>query len=146
MKICLASSSESTSESTSATMTDIPRPIGIDLHKQSRTLELTYPDDEAYSLSCEYLRVHSPSAEVMGHGPGQEVLQIGKKNVSIAGIEPVGNYALKLIFDDGHDTGLFSWNYLYELCMEQEHKWQRYIDRMAQAGENRDPDVQVLNL
>ena len=141
MKICLASFSESIAD----TMTDIPRPIGIDLHKQSHTLELNYPDDESYSLSCEYLRVHSPSAEVMGHGPGQEVLQIGKKNVAIASIEPVGNYALKLVFDDGHDTGLYSWDYLYELCAEQEYKWQRYIDRMADAGENRDPDVQVLN-
>lgn len=127
-------------------MTDVPRPTGINLHKQSRTLELQYPGGESYSLTCEYLRVYSPSAEVVGHGPGQEVLQVGKINVGISNIKPVGNYALQLVFDDGHDTGLFSWDYLYTLCREQEERWDRYLARMKEAGESRDPSVQVLKL
>ena len=127
-------------------MTDVPRPTGINLRKQSRTLELQYPDGESYSLTCEYLRVYSPSAEVVGHGPGQEVLQVGKINVGISNIKPVGNYALQLVFDDGHDTGLFSWDYLYTLCREQEERWDRYLARMKEAGESRDPSVQVLKL
>ena len=121
-------------------------PVAIQLHQRSRHLELAYSDDRRYSLSCEYLRVHSPSAEVLGHGPGQEVLQTGKKNVGISAINPVGNYALQLVFDDGHDTGLYSWRYLYELCEKQEAKWQDYLQRLETAGSSRDPDVQVLNL
>jgi DUF971 family protein len=121
-------------------------PVAIQLHQRSRHLELAYADDRRYSLSCEYLRVHSPSAEVLGHGPGQEVLQTGKKNVGISAINPVGNYALQLVFDDGHDTGLYSWRYLYELCEKQETKWQNYLQRLETAGSSRDPDVQVLNL
>ncbi len=127
-------------------MTSARTPTGINLHTRSRELTLTYSDDETYSLPCEYLRVFSPSAEVMGHGPGQEVLQTGKLNVNIEAINPVGNYALQLVFDDGHDTGLFSWDYLYTLCLEQEKKWQQYLDRLAAAGASRDPDVQVINL
>jgi len=122
------------------------KPVAIQLHSRSRQLELEYAGGERYSLSCEYLRVYSPSAEVLGHGPGQEVLQTGKINVGITAINPVGNYALQLVFDDGHDTGLYSWTYLYELCTRQEAKWQAYLDRLAQAGASRDPDIQVLNL
>jgi DUF971 family protein len=121
------------------------RPLGIKLHKRSRELELEYPDSERYSLSCEYLRVYSPSAEVRGHGAGQEVLQTGKLKVGIDAIKPVGRYAVQLVFDDGHDTGLYSWDYLYELCTEQPRLWQQYLDRLEQAGASRDPDVQVIH-
>ena len=127
-------------------MSSQQRPIGIKLHRLSRELELEYADGEQYSLSCEYLRVYSPSAEVGGHGPGQEVLQTGKMNVGISAIKPVGNYALQLVFDDGHDTGLFSWPYLHQLCTQQTQRWQDYLDRLAAAGASRDPDVQVLKL
>jgi DUF971 family protein len=121
------------------------RPLGIKLHKRSRELELEYPDGERYSLSCEYLRVYSPSAEVRGHGTGQEVLQTGKLKVGIDAIKPVGRYAVQLVFDDGHDTGLYSWDYLYELCTEKPRLWQQYLDRLEQAGASRDPDVQVIH-
>ena len=127
-------------------MSDQEKPTGIALHTRSRELELEYASGEKYSLSCEYLRVYSPSAEVGGHGPGQEVLQTGKMNVGITAIKPVGNYALQLVFDDGHDTGLYSWPYLYQLCVTREQRWQDYLDRLAQAGAGRDPDVQVLKL
>ena len=127
-------------------MSEQLKPVAIQLHSRSRQLELQYAGDERYSLSCEYLRVHSPSAEVLGHGPGQEVLQTGKINVGITAIKPVGNYALQLVFDDGHDTGLYSWPYLYELCRGQEAKWQNYLDRLTRARASRDPDVQVLRL
>ncbi len=122
------------------------KPVAIQLRSRSRLLELEYEGGERHSLSCEFLRVHSPSAEVQGHGPGQEVLQTGKINVGIKAINPVGNYAVQLVFDDGHDTGLYSWTYLYELCQSQEAKWQNYLDRLAKAGAGRDPDVQVLKL
>jgi len=125
-------------------MSEQERPVSIQLHTRSRELELEYAGSERYSLSCEYLRVYSPSAEVGGHGPGQEVLQIGKMHVGISAIKPVGNYALQLVFDDGHDTGFYSWPYLYQLCIEQQLRWQDYLDRMTQAGASRDPDVQVL--
>jgi DUF971 family protein len=121
------------------------RPVGIKLHKRSRELELEYPEGERYSLSCEYLRVYSPSAEVRGHGAGQEVLQTGKLKVGIDAIKPVGRYAVQLVFDDGHDTGLYSWDYLYELCTEKPRLWQQYLDRLEQAGASRDPDVQVIH-
>lgn len=127
-------------------MSEEYKPVSIQLHSRSRLLDLEYANGESYSLSCEYLRVHSPSAEVLGHGPGQEVLQTGKINVGITAIKPVGNYALQLVFDDGHDTGLFSWRYLYDLCRDQQEKWQVYLDRLTKAGASRDPDVQVLNL
>ena len=104
-----------------------------------------YPGDERYRLSCEFLRVHSPSAEVKGHGPGQEVLQTGKIGVNITAIKPVGHYALQLVFDDGHDTGLYSWDYLHQLCSQQETLWQQYLERMTAAGASRDPQVQVIN-
>jgi len=122
------------------------RPTGVRLHTKSRLLELEYAGGECFSLSCEYLRVYSPSAEVRGHGPEQEVLQTGKLNVNITAIKPVGNYALQLVFDDDHDTGLYSWLYLYELCMKHDIWWQQYLDRMTAAGATRDPDVQVLKL
>lgn len=124
----------------------VKKPSGIKLHARSRQLELDYANGENYSLSCEYLRVYSPSAEVKGHGPGQEVLQTGKLNVGISNIKPVGNYALQLVFDDGHDTGLYSWTYLYDLCIHQDQWWQTYLDRLAEAGATRDPDVQVVKL
>ena len=121
-------------------------PTGVQLHTRSRELELSYAGGDTYRLPCEYLRVYSPSAEVMGHGPGQEVLQTGKINVAITDLKPVGNYALQLVFDDGHDSGLYSWDYLYQLCTQYAAKWQDYLDRLAAAGASRDPDVQVLNL
>ena len=122
------------------------RPVGIKLHAKSRELELEYEGEERYSLSCEYLRVYSPSAEVRGHGPAQEVLQTGKINVGITAIKPVGNYALQLVFDDGHDTGLYSWTYLHDLCIHQADWWQAYLDRLTEGGANRDPDVQIIKL
>ena len=119
-------------------------PSAIILHAKSRTLELTFGDDENYVLPCEYLRVYSPSAEVRGHGSGQEVLQTGKLNVAITDVKPVGNYALQLVFDDGHDTGIFSWDYLRQMGANQPQWWQRYLEQIAAAGASRDPDVQVL--
>ena len=120
-------------------MTAKPRPTKIVLHQQSRTLEVAFDDDRIFNLSCEYLRVFSPSAEVRGHGPGQEVLQIGKENVNISVVEPVGAYAVKLIFDDGHDTGLYSWETLYELGSQQEAYWQAYLEELEKAGYERQP-------
>lgn len=114
-------------------MAEIPLPTEITLHKQSKCLALSY-DDKQYRLSAEYLRVHSPSAEVRGHGPGQEVLQTHKENVGLEKIEPVGHYALKLFFDDGHDSGLFTWEYLYELAIHQDSLWQDYLNRLQKAG------------
>lgn len=127
-------------------MTEELVPAAIQLHTRSRELELVYDSGQKYALSCEYLRVYSPSAEVVGHGRGQEVLQTGKQEIAIREIKPVGNYALQLVFDDGHDTGLYSWAYLHELCITRESKWQDYLDRLAQAGASRDPNVQVLKL
>lgn len=100
-------------------------------------LEIAFDDGKRFKLSCEYLRVHSPSAEVAGHGPGEGVLQVGKEDVGINAIEQVGNYAVQLIFDDNHDTGIFSWEYLYELGIDQEQKWQRYLERLKEAGYQR---------
>jgi DUF971 family protein len=116
-----------------------PRPTEIKLHQKSRLLEIAFDDGKRYTLPCEYLRVFSPSAEVRGHGPGQEVLQVGKRNVEIKEIEPVGSYAVKLAFSDGHDTGLYSWDYLYELGEKQESSWKSYLARMEAAGASRDP-------
>ena len=118
---------------------DTPRPTEIKLHQKSRILEIAFDDGKRFSLPCEYLRVFSPSAEVRGHGPGQEVLQVGKRDVEIKEIEPVGNYAVKLAFSDGHDTGLFSWEYLHELGEKQESSWKSYLARLEQAGASRDP-------
>lgn len=114
-----------------------PKPTTINLKRTARVLALTYNDDEVHSLNFEFLRVHSPSAEVKGHGPGQEVLQIEKENVLIISIEPVGNYAIQLFFDDGHDSGIYSWEYLYELCQKQKQLWQQYLDKLAASGKAR---------
>jgi DUF971 family protein len=113
---------------------DSPRPTDIKLHQLSRKLEIAFDDGMQFTLSCEYLRVYSPSAEVRGHGPGQEVLQAGKEDVNIVGVEPVGNYALKLSFSDGHDTGLYSWDYLYDLGIRQDELWRAYLARLTAAG------------
>jgi DUF971 family protein len=113
------------------------RPTDIELHTRSRVLEVVFDDGAHFKLPCEYLRVYSPSAEVQGHGPGQQVLQIGKEAVNITDIEPVGNYAVRLRFDDGHSTGIFSWNYLYELGAEQDEKWRDYLARLQAAGYRR---------
>ena len=111
-----------------------PRPTDIRLHQATRALEIVFDNHTTCMLSCEFLRVYSPSAEVRGHGAGQEVLQIGKEDVNIIGIEPVGNYAVKLIFSDGHDTGLYSWDYLYELGRDYEALWLEYIGKLDAAG------------
>jgi DUF971 family protein len=116
-----------------------PRPTEIKLHQKSRLLEVAFDDGKRFSLPCEYLRVFSPSAEVRGHGPGQEVLQVGKRDVEIKDIEPVGAYAVKLVFSDGHDTGLYSWDYLYDLGETQASGWKSYLARLEQAGASRDP-------
>ena len=113
------------------------RPTELNLHQVSRVLEISFDDGQSFNLPCEYLRVFSPSAEVRGHGPGQEVLQTGKENINIKAIEPVGNYAVKLVFDDGHDSGIYSWQYLYELGQEHEQNWQDYLARLEQAGQKR---------
>jgi len=109
-------------------------PTEIKLRTKSKTLDVSFDDGSVFSYAFEYLRVHSPSAEVVGHGPGQETLQTGKENVAITGIDPVGHYAVRLVFDDGHDTGLYSWTYLQELGQNMEANWKRYLDRLAAAG------------
>jgi len=106
----------------------------IRMRRQSRLLEVDFDDGMRYELPFEYLRVYSPSAEVRGHGPGQETLQLGKHEVGLRRIEAVGNYAVKLVFDDGHDTGLYTWGYLYELGVTRADRWQRYLDRLQQLG------------
>lgn len=115
------------------------RPVELNLHRQSKVLDVSFDDGARFSLPCEYLRVFSPSAEVRGHGPGQEVLQVGKREVNIDAIEPVGMYAVKLVFSDGHDTGIYSWEYLYELGASRDKNWGNYLTRLAQAGKGRDP-------
>jgi DUF971 family protein len=115
-----------------------PIPTEIKLHQASRVLEIAFGDHLTFRLPYEYLRVYSPSAEVRGHGPGQEVLQVGKRDVAIRDVEPVGRYAIRPAFSDGHDTGIYSWDYLYDLGERQEELWQRYLDRMAKAGASRD--------
>jgi len=114
------------------------RPTDITLHQQSQILEIAFDDGKRFRLPSEYLRVLSPSAEVRGHGPGQEVLQTGKKNVTIQAVEPVGNYAVKLMFSDGHDTGLYSWEYLYQIGRDHDALWKNYLDRLEKAGASRD--------
>lgn len=115
-----------------------PHPIDIRLHQVSRTLEIAFDNGLNGMLSCEFLRVYSPSAEVHGHG--NEVLQTGKRDVNITAIEPVGHYAVRLVFSDGHNTGLYSWDYLYTLLQQHDALWQKYLDRLAQAGASRDAD------
>jgi DUF971 family protein len=125
--------------------TDMP-PQQIKLHKKSRLLELRYADGSHYQLSCEFLRVFSPSAEVRGHGRGQEVLQTGKLNVEIRDIIAVGNYAIQLVFDDGHDSGIYSWRYLRELGENHQTLWEGYLAELRTANASRDPDEQVVTL
>lgn len=119
-------------------------PTAIKLHKASKTLELEYGSDERHVLSAEFLRVHSPSAEVQGHG--NPVLQTGKLNVGLEQIEPAGQYALKLTFSDGHDSGLFTWEYLEQLCLRQDELWAEYLKDLAAAGKSRDPSESVIKL
>lgn len=112
-----------------------PVPTEIRLRSRSRVLSVTFDDGAAFDLPFEYLRVHSPSAEVKGHGPGQEVLVLGKESVGIRAVEQVGQYAVKLVFDDGHDTGLYTWKYLYELGRDREENWAHYLERKRRASE-----------
>jgi DUF971 family protein len=116
-----------------------PVPTEIKLHQLSRQLEIAFNNGTRFELPYEFLRVYSPSAEVRGHGPGQEVLQVGKKDIAIKGIEPVGSYAVTLTFSDGHDTGIYSWDYLYELGANYVALWARYVNRMEAAGASREP-------
>jgi DUF971 family protein len=116
-----------------------PVPTEIKLHQASRVLEIAYADGRSFKLPYEFLRVYSPSAEVRGHGPGQETLQTGKRDVTIREVESVGHYAIRPTFSDGHDSGIYSWEYLRELGEDQEALWQRYLDGLAAAGASRDP-------
>jgi DUF971 family protein len=119
-------------------------PTAINLRKASKTLSLTYGPNEVYELPAEFLRVHSPSAEVQGHG--KPILQFGKLGVGLTKIEPAGQYALKLTFDDGHDSGLFTWEYLYQLAVRQEDLWAEYLQELKNAGKSRDPNETVVRL
>ncbi|MFA6040357.1 MAG: DUF971 domain-containing protein [Methylophilus sp.] len=114
-----------------------PQPIDIKLHQASRLLEIKFNNQTECMISCEFLRVYSPSAEVRGHGAGREVLQVGKEDVNITAIEPIGHYAIKLTFSDGHDTGLYSWDYLYELAQNYQGLWLEYIGKLEAAGHKR---------
>ncbi len=123
-----------------ATMSDAPTPTEIKLHQKSRLMEIAFSDGRSFSLPFEFLRVFSPSAEVRGHGPGQEVLQAGKREVDIVSLDPVGSYAVQPTFSDGHATGIFSWDYLYSLGTDQERLWADYLQKLAAAGRGRDPE------
>lgn len=112
-------------------------PTEIILHQQSKLLEIAFDDGARYKLPFEFLRVFSPSAEVRGHGPGQETLQVGKRDVLLIGVEPAGNYAVKLVFDDGHDSGLYTWEYLHELGQYQDAMWHDYLHKLEAAGQSR---------
>ncbi|HVO88049.1 MAG TPA: DUF971 domain-containing protein [Casimicrobiaceae bacterium] len=116
-----------------------PQPTDIKLHQASCVLEIAFDDGRTFKLPYEFLRVHSPSAEVRGHGPGQETLQVGKRDVTIVNVEPVGHYALRPTFSDGHDTGIYSWEYLYDLGSRTDELWQRYLARLSASGASRDP-------
>lgn len=118
---------------------ETPTPTEIKLHQKSRSLEIAFADGSRFNLPCEFLRVYSPSAEVRGHGPGQEVLQVGKINAEVTGIEPVGTYAINLAFSDGHNSGIYSWDYLYHLGQNQEAMWTHYLERLKEAGASREP-------
>jgi DUF971 family protein len=123
--------------------TQTPIPTEIKLHKQSKIMEIAFDEGSRFNLPFEFLRVFSPSAEVRGHGPGQETLQVGKKYVDITAVEPVGHYAVVLVFDDGHDSGIYSWDYLYDLGKHQDVYWQEYLRRMDAAGESREPKTLI---
>ena len=116
-----------------------PAPTEITLHQKSQVFEIAYNDGSRFRLPAEFLRVYSPSAEVRGHGPGQEVLQVGKKDVQILAVEPVGSYAVQFRYSDGHDTGIYSWELLYDLGRRQEALWQQYLQRLEDAGASRAP-------
>ena len=116
-----------------------PAPTEIKLHQKSQVLEISFADGRTFKLPAEFLRVHSPSAEVRGHGPGQEVLQAGKKNVGIVAVDPVGQYAVQLRFSDGHDTGIYSWDLLYDFGERHAAMWQQYLNRLKEAGASREP-------
>lgn len=115
------------------------QPTEIKMHQQSRVLEISFGDDECFRLPYEFLRVYSPSADVSGHGPGQEVLQVGKSHVGVTGVAPLGSYAMQINFDDGHETGLYTWEYLRHLGRNKPSLWQDYLDRLERAGASRDP-------
>ena len=119
--------------------THTPQPTEIKLHQKSRVMELVFSDGSRFELSYELLRVYSPSAEVRGHGPGQEVLQVGKGEVDISALEPVGNYAVQPTFSDGHSTGIYSWDYLFWLGTNRETLWGKYLDGLKEAGASREP-------
>ena len=118
--------------------TAAPQPTALTLHQQSRVLEIGFDDGQLFRLPFELLRVYSPSAEVAGHGPGQEVLQTGQREVTITALAPIGNYAVQPQFSDGHESGIFSWSYLYELGQRQQVLWENYLQRLAAAGADRD--------
>ena len=118
---------------------EVPQPTEIKLHQKSRVLEISFADGKTFKLPCELLRVYSPSAEVRGHGPGQEVLQVGKQNVEITAIEPVGTYAIQPCFSDGHETGIYSWDLLYDFGLHQDELWSDYLKRLEEAGASREP-------
>ena len=121
-------------------------PESIKYHRSDRTLEVTFRGEAPVRLSAELLRVFSPSAEVQGHGPGQEVLQTGKAEVGIAAIEPVGHYAVQISFDDGHSSGLYTWTYLAQLASERQILWQRYLEKLDDAGASRDPSTDIVRV
>jgi DUF971 family protein len=123
---------------------DKPIPTQIELHQKSRVLDIVFSDGKHFSLPYEFLRVYSPSAEVRGHGPGQETLQVGKKEVEITAAEPVGTYAMQLVFSDGHDSGIYSWTTLYDMGINLDAMWQDYLQRMAEAGAKREPAPNIL--
>ena len=123
-----------------------PHPTEIKLHQKSKILDISFSDGKTFHFPCEFLRVHSPSAEVGGHGPGQEVLQTGKKMVNIVKVEPVGHYAIQLHFTDGHNTGLYSWDLLYQYGLNQDSMWQRYLQRMQEAGASREQESPSPNV
>ena len=118
---------------------DTPIPTEIKLHQKSRRIELAFDNGERFELTYEFLRVFTPSAAARGHGPGQETLQLGQRDVDLVSVEPVGNYAIKPLFSDGHDTGLYSWDLLYMLCVHRDELWQGYLDRVSEQGGSRDP-------
>ena len=117
---------------------DSPTPTALTVHSQSRVLEVAFSDGAHFNIPFELMRVYSPSAEVQGHGPGQEVLQTGKREVGLSALEPIGNYAVKPVFTDGHESGIFSWDYLYFLGADQQRLWEDYTRRLTAAGANRD--------
>ena len=123
---------------------ETPIPVEITLHQHSRKLELAYEDGQRFQISFEFLRVFTPSAEARGHGPGQETLQIGKRDVDILRIEPVGNYAIRPVFSDGHDSGLYSWDVLHGLCVHRDELWQAYLQKLEEQGASRYPSETPL--